>query len=82
VTREEMLDALKQFVGQELLEGRDAGLDEQTPLLQWGVIDSLSVAELVNFTRERFDIEVPRSEVRPDNLKDLDAYVGMLQRIS
>jgi 2-hydroxymuconate-semialdehyde hydrolase len=81
VTRDEMLDDLKQFVGHELLEGRDAGLDEHTPLLQWGVIDSLSVAELVTFTRERFDIEVPQSEVTPDNLKDLDAYVGMLERI-
>jgi 2-hydroxymuconate-semialdehyde hydrolase len=81
MTRDEMLDDLKQFVGQELLEGRDSGLDEHTPLLQWGVIDSLSVAELVSFTRERFDIEVPQSAVTPDNLKDLDAYVGMLQRL-
>ena len=81
MTREEMLSELKQFVGKELLEGRDAGLDEHTPLLEWGVIDSLSVAELVSFTRERFEIEVPQSEVTPDNLKDLDAYVGMLMRM-
>jgi acyl carrier protein len=81
VTREEMLGELKQFVGSELLDGRDAGLDEHTPLLAWGVIDSLSVAELVSFTSERFDIDVPQSEVSPDNLKDLDAYVGMLTRL-
>ena len=79
--REEMLSELKQFVGKELLEGRDAGLDEHTPLLEWGVIDSLSVAELVSFTSERFEIDVPQREVTPDNLKDLDAYVGMLMRL-
>jgi len=81
VTRDEMLGELKQFVGRELLDGRDQGLDEHTPLLQWGVIDSLSVAELVSFTRERFEIEVPQSEVTPQNLKDLDAYVRMLERM-
>jgi acyl carrier protein len=82
VTREEILSELKQFVGRELLDGRDEGLDEHTPLLAWGVIDSLSVAELVSFTDERFGIAVPQSEVNPQNLKDLDAYVGMLLRLA
>jgi hypothetical protein len=33
MTREEMLAELKDFVGRELLDGRDAGLNERTPLL-------------------------------------------------
>jgi len=77
-----MLSELKEFVGRELLGGRDDGLDEHTPLLAWGVIDSLSVAELVSFTSERFEIDVPQSEVKPENLKDLDAYVSMLTRLA
>jgi acyl carrier protein len=81
MTHEEMLSELKQYVGRELLDGRDAGLDEHTPLLEWGVLDSLSVAELVAFTSERFEIDVPQGEVTPENLKDLDAYVGMLMRL-
>jgi acyl carrier protein len=82
VTREQMLSELKEFVGRELLGGRDDGLDEHTPLLAWGVIDSLSVAELVSFTSERFEIEVPQTEVKPENLKDLDSYVGLLTRLA
>ena len=31
--------------------------------------------------RERFGIEVPQSEVAPQNLKDLDSYVGLLMRL-
>jgi acyl carrier protein len=80
MTREEMLGDLRQFVVSELLDGRDTGLDEHTPLLAWGVLDSLSVNVLVSFTSERFGIEVPQSEVTPENLKDLDAYVAMLTR--
>jgi acyl carrier protein len=82
VTRDEMRVELMQFVADELLDGRGAGLDEHTPLLAWGVIDSLSVAELVSFTGERFGIDVPQHEVRPDNLENLGAYVDMLVRLT
>jgi acyl carrier protein len=76
-----MLDELRGFVVRELLDGRDTGLDEHTPLLAWGVLDSLSVNVLISFTNERFGIEVPQSEVAPQNLKDLDSYVALLMRL-
>jgi acyl carrier protein len=79
--REEMVDELRGFVVRELLDGRDTGLDEHTPLLAWGVLDSLSVNVLVSFTNERLGIEVPQSEVTPQNLKDLDSYVSLLTRL-
>lgn len=82
MTRDQMLSELKQFVGRELLDDRGGGLDERTPLLEWGVIDSLSIAELLSFSSERFDIDVPQSEVTPENLKNLDAYVSMLVRLA
>ena len=82
MTRDEMLGELKQFVVRELLDGRDTGLDEHTPLLAWGVLDSLSVNVLVSYTSERFGIDVPQGEVTPENLKDLDAYVAMLMRLA
>ena len=81
MTREDMLGELKGFVVTEFLDGRDSGLDEHTPLLAWGVIDSLSVHQLISFTDERFDIDVPQCEVTPENLKDLDSYVAMLMRV-
>jgi medium-chain acyl-[acyl-carrier-protein] hydrolase len=81
VTREQMLGQLRRFVLDELLDGRDTGLDERTPLLAWGVLDSLSVNQLLSFTRERFGIEVPPDQVTPDNLQDLDSYTGLLTRL-
>jgi acyl carrier protein len=76
-----MLGELRQFVVDELLDGRDTGLDERTPLLAWGVLDSLSVTQLLSFTRERLGIDVPQEAVTPDNLRDLDSYVGLLMRL-
>ena len=40
------------------------------------------MAELVSFTSERFEIDVPQAEVKPENLKDLDAYVSLLTRLA
>jgi hypothetical protein len=82
MTRDEMLVELKGFVVDELLDGRGIGFDEYTPLLAWGLIDSLSAAELVSFTQERLGIEVPQHEVTPDNLENLAVYVGMLTRLA
>jgi acyl carrier protein len=82
MTRDEMLVELTGFVVDELLDGRGVGFDEHTPLLAWGLIDSLSAAEMVSFTQERFGIEVPQREVTPDNLENLDVYVGMLTRLA
>jgi hypothetical protein len=81
MTREQMYGELRGFVVDELLDGRDTGLDEHTPLLAWGVLDSLSVNVLISFTNERLGIEVPPSEVTPQNLRDLDSYVSLLTRL-
>jgi acyl carrier protein len=81
MTREQMLGDLKGFVVNEFLDGRDSGLDEHTPLLEWGVIDSISASQLVAFSKERFDVEVPQSELTPQNLQDLESYASMLERL-
>jgi acyl carrier protein len=82
MTREEMLDELRGFVVRERLVGRDTAVDEHTPRLAWGVLDSLSVNVLISFTNERFGIEVPQTEVAPQSLEDLDSYVALLARLS
>ena len=81
MTREQMLGELKGFVVTEFLDGRDSGLDENTPLLEWGVIDSISAAQLVAFSKERFAVEVPQSELVPQNLENLGAFQSMLERL-
>ncbi len=81
MTREQMLGELKGFVVNEFLDGRDSGLDEHTPLLEWGVIDSISASQLVAFSKERFGVDVPQEELTPQNLQDLDSYLSMLERL-
>lgn len=76
---QEVLSELKTFVVNEFLDGRGEDFDESTPLLEWGIIDSISVVTLVGFVRERFGIDVPQSEIVPSNLVDLAAFAAALR---
>lgn len=76
-----MVDDLKAYIVNEFLDGRGDDFDEETPLLEWGIIDSISVAKLTAFVRERYGIDVPQSEVTPPNLVNLSAFVAMLRRL-
>lgn len=78
---DEMLAELRTFIANEFLDGRDAGLDADTPLLEWGVIDSISVSMLTAFVKERFGIDVPQSEVTAENLENLKAFTALLSRL-
>jgi acyl carrier protein len=72
---------LREFVAHEFLQGKDAGLDARTPLLEWGIIDSISIASLTVFIEERFGIRIPTSELKPANLANLGAIADMILRL-
>jgi len=78
----EAAEAVKEYIVDEVLEGKELDkLDFQTPLLEWGIIDSLTVAGLVEFAKMRFTIDVPASELTPDNLESIQAISAMLERL-
>lgn len=79
---EDVYPVLRDYVARELLHGEDAGLTADTPLLEWGVIDSLSLAELLAFIEQRFSIQVAEEEVTPDHFQSLGALSELLARLS
>ncbi len=78
----EFANQLKAFIVQELLDGKEAGIDGSTPLLKWGVIDSLSLVKVLSFIDERFGIDVPPAEVDAANFENLTAIARLLTRLS
>ncbi|MFO0605578.1 MAG: acyl carrier protein [Polyangiales bacterium] len=66
------------YIARELLDGRGAGLDRDTPLLEWGVLDSLSMMELIDHVHRTFRVEVPGDRVTAEHFKDVRAIVRMV----
>ncbi len=68
---------LKSFIIQEFLDGDDSELADDTPLLEWGVIDSIAMFTLLRFIKDSFAVEIPDREVSPRNFHS----IAVLQRL-
>lgn len=74
--RAEIILRLKTFFEKQVLHGADT-VDEQTPLLALGVIDSLSMAMLLTFIHETFHVDIPNDSVTAENFENV-ATIGEL----
>ena len=76
--RSEVLQALRAYVVNDVLDGRDVGLDETTPLLEWGIVNSLEIVKMLNFFQERFQVEIPPDQIVADYFQDLNALTDLV----
>ncbi len=78
----EVFDQLKQYVARSILDGKDIGLDASTPLLEWGVINSLEIVRIVSFIRERFQVDVPESMVSAEHFQTLTSLTTLVMTLA
>jgi acyl carrier protein len=64
--------AVREFVVQSFLFGREVPLASDESLLDRGLIDSTGVMELIAFLESRFGISVDDEEIVPDNLDSIE----------
>jgi acyl carrier protein len=77
----DFVEPLREYVARHHLDGR-ADLTPDAPLLEWGVIDSFALPDLVQFIEDRFAIQVPLAEITPESfatLTDIGALLARLQ---
>jgi medium-chain acyl-[acyl-carrier-protein] hydrolase len=78
----EILDSLKNYISSELLEGQDIGLDASTPLLEWGIINSLEMARLVTFIQNQFEVVVPADKIIIQYFKNLTSITNLVVELT
>jgi acyl carrier protein len=71
------LEPLRTFIEERHLDGR-ATLTDDAPLLEWGVIDSLALVDLLAFIEVRFALSVPLATITPENFRTLTTIATML----
>jgi acyl carrier protein len=80
MTDQEIMQEVRSYIATTFLDGDDKGLDEKTPLLQTGIVDSMGMMDLLSWIRDRFGLDLPEEEVRPENLENLPVIVAMVKR--
>ncbi|MEV3982467.1 hypothetical protein [Nonomuraea sp. NPDC049758] len=64
-----------------VLDGDDVKVDETTPLLVSGLLDSLRTARLLNFLRKDVGVRVTAAMLDPENFRDVATIVTMVREL-
>lgn len=76
------LDTLTDYVREQILQDSNVKLQPDTPLLEWGILNSISTVQLIGFIREKFQVDVPAEQVVGGNFKDLHSITSLLAQLS
>lgn len=81
--RDEVTARIIGFVRERFLDGDPSGeLDEHTPLLEWGVMNSLNIVQLMRFLREEMGVVVPPTEINPRNFGTIGAIGALVAELA
>jgi acyl carrier protein len=77
-------DNIKQVVKQYLVEtlfesGSAEDLNDSTPLISGGILDSISTLQLVSFLEDKFKIEFQPNEIDQDHLNSIAQIAKFVQ---
>jgi acyl carrier protein len=75
-----ILDTLRDYFDQRILQDPTVTIEPDTPLLEWGILNSVSTVQLIRFIRERFHVDVQPEEV-PGNFRDLRSITQLLAQL-
>jgi acyl carrier protein len=77
-----VLDSLRAYVSERILQDPSVAIEPDTPLLEWGILNSISTVQLIGFIREQFQVDVPPEEVAGRNFKDLRSISQLLAQLA
>lgn len=79
MTKTEISARLLGFIRERLLDDDPTSdLDERTPLLDWGVLNSMNTARMLGFIRDELGYDVPPVNVNARNFASVAAIAAML----
>jgi acyl carrier protein len=77
---DQFIEPIRDYIVRHHLDGQP-DLDRHTPLLEWGVIDSFALTDVLAFVEDEFEVVVPSEEMTPENLRDLETIGTLLARL-
>ena len=71
---------IREFVVSNFLFGDESALQDDTPFLSEGIVDSTGILELIMFLEQTYDISVDPEEMVPDNLDSVNKVNCFISR--
>ncbi|MFB4309384.1 acyl carrier protein [Actinomadura sp. GTD37] len=75
---EDVLAELIRFFEEHVPQAAGGGLEPDTPLLEWGILTSLTMVRLVGFILAEFGLHVPPEQIVGANFRTLAALTRLV----
>jgi acyl carrier protein len=76
---EAMKKVLKEFILDEFLPGEKSdSLENDTPLITGGVLDSIATIKLAGFVEDQYGIELPDDALNAEKIDTIDKIVSLI----
>ncbi len=76
----QVTDAVRRFLAETLRIPDAAGLAQDLPLVQKGVIDSLELVQVAGFLEKTYGIRVEDTDMVPSNFRSLATMEAFVER--
>ena len=80
---DEMKNMILEYIRNEYLDDEDADtteLDERTPLISSGIVDSFSMVSLKRFLEKKYSISIPDEEASPEAFDNVASIINLVNR--
>ena len=78
-----MKDVILEYIKNEYLdeeEAEDMKLDETTPLISSGIVDSFSMVSLKRFLEKKYNISIPDDQATPEAFNTVNSIIDLVHR--
>lgn len=79
--REELLQDLTNYIVNEVLQDPTSKLEPTSPLLEWGILKSMNIMQLMAYLHNHHRVMVPPQELTGANFKDLVSITDMVIKL-
>ena len=76
-----MKDVILDYIKKEYLDEDDAAeltLDENTPLISSGIVDSFSMVSLKRFLEKKYEVKLPDAEATPQAFDTVTSIIALV----
>jgi acyl carrier protein len=80
MTRDPLNEAISTYVINEYVEDPDQQVDDSTPLVSGGIIDSFSLVSLKLFLERTYHIAIPDQMATPDAFDTIEKIAALVRR--
>jgi acyl carrier protein len=82
MTPSEVADSVEAFVRRHFnVSPSDTGFGREVDLFESGYVDSVGVAELLDYLTQQFEVEIPESELFSDEFSNIDGIASIIDRL-